>query len=34
MFDEKMLVIPERLGNQRADTFKYLLTIPEIAILF
>lgn len=34
VIDEKTLVIPERLGNQRADTFENLLTNPEIGIIF
>lgn len=31
---DKMLAIPERLGNQRADTFDNLMTNPEIGIIF
>ncbi|ASJ73911.1 MSMEG_1061 family FMN-dependent PPOX-type flavoprotein [Granulosicoccus antarcticus] len=34
VMDEKTLVIPERLGNQRADTFKSLMTNPEVGIIF
>ncbi len=34
VIDEKTLVIPERLGNQRADTFENLLTNPEVGIIF
>lgn len=34
VLDEKTLIIPERLGNKRADTFENLLKNPEIGIIF
>lgn len=32
--DEKTIVIPDRLGNNRTDTFENLLVHPEIGLLF
>ncbi len=32
--DERTLVIPDRLGNNRADTFVNLLANPEIGLIF
>lgn len=34
VIDEKTLVIPERLGNKRADTFENLMTNPEVGLIF
>jgi PPOX class probable FMN-dependent enzyme len=34
VLDEKTLVIPDRLGNQRLDTFVNLLANPAIALIF
>lgn len=34
VLDEKTLAIPDRLGNNRLDTFENLLAHPEIAIFF
>ena len=34
ILDEKTLAIPDRLGNNRLDTFENLLTFPEIGLLF
>jgi PPOX class probable FMN-dependent enzyme len=34
VIDENTLVIPERLGNKRADTFENLMTKPEVGIKF
>jgi PPOX class probable FMN-dependent enzyme len=32
--DEKTLIIPDRLGNHRLDTFENLLTDPRVGLLF
>lgn len=34
VFDNKTLIIPDRLGNQRVDTFENLLVDPSIGLLF
>ena len=34
VLDEKTLAIPDRLGNNRLDTFENLLTHPEIGLFF
>ncbi len=34
VLDEKTLVIPDRLGNQRLDGFRNLLANPTIALIF
>jgi len=34
ILDEKTLAIPDRLGNNRLDTFENLLAYPEIGLLF
>jgi PPOX class probable FMN-dependent enzyme len=34
VLDEKTLAIPDRLGNQRHDTFENLLVNPEIGLFF
>lgn len=34
VIDEKTLIIPERLGNKRADTFENLLINSEVGIIF
>lgn len=34
VFDEKTLIIPDRLGNHRVDGFQNILEDPNIAILF
>ena len=34
VLDEKTLAIPDRLGNNRLDTFENLLTHPEIGLIF
>lgn len=34
VINESTLVIPERLGNRRADTFKNVLTNPEVGLIF
>jgi uncharacterized protein len=34
VLDDKHLVIPDRLGNRRADTFEALLTNPAICVFF
>ncbi len=34
VLDEKTLIVPDRLGNQRLDSFTNLLTSPAIALLF
>ncbi len=32
--DDKTLLIPERLGNKRAETFKNILEDPQVGLLF
>jgi PPOX class probable FMN-dependent enzyme len=34
VLDEKTLAIPDRLGNNRLDTFENLLVHPEIGLIF
>lgn len=34
ILDEYTLVIPERLGNRRADTFRNVLERPEVGLIF
>ena len=34
VLNEDTLVIPERLGNRRADTFKNVLKNPEVGLIF
>ena len=34
VLDEKTLAIPDRLGNNRLDTFENLLACPEIGLIF
>jgi PPOX class probable FMN-dependent enzyme len=34
VLDEKTLAIPDRLGNNRLDTFENLLTHPDVGLLF
>jgi PPOX class probable FMN-dependent enzyme len=34
VLDDHTLVIPERLGNRRADTFSNLLVNPRVALIF
>ncbi|WP_299150177.1 MSMEG_1061 family FMN-dependent PPOX-type flavoprotein [uncultured Tateyamaria sp.] len=34
VYDEKTLIIPDRLGNHRIDSFQNLLEDPNIALLF
>src|ERR1700733_12984646 len=34
VLDEKTLAIPDRLGNNRLDTFENLLVNPEIGLIF
>ena len=34
VYDDKTLIIPDRLGNHRVDGFQNLITDPNIAILF
>ncbi|MEM6316125.1 MAG: MSMEG_1061 family FMN-dependent PPOX-type flavoprotein [Bacteroidota bacterium] len=34
VLDDKTLAIPDRLGNRRADTFKNILSKPQVGILF
>ena len=34
VIDEKTLIIPERLGNKRADSFENLLVNSEVGIIF
>ena len=34
VLNEKTLVIPDRLGNNRLDTFENLLVNPEVALIF
>ena len=34
VFDDKTLIIPDRLGNQRVDGFENILANPSIALLF
>ena len=34
VLDEKTLAIPDRLGNNRLDTFENLLTHPEVGLFF
>ena len=34
VFDNKTLIIPDRLGNHRVDTFENLLVDPSIGLLF
>src|ERR1700760_4798119 len=34
VLDEKTLAIPDRLGNNRLDTFENLLVSPEIGLIF
>jgi len=34
VLDEKTLAIPDRLGNNRLDTFENLLVYPEVALFF
>jgi predicted pyridoxine 5'-phosphate oxidase superfamily flavin-nucleotide-binding protein len=34
VLDNKTLVIPERLGNHRADGFLNILTDPHVAVIF
>jgi len=34
VLNEKVLAIPDRLGNKRADTFDNLLVNPEVGIIF
>jgi uncharacterized protein len=34
VYDDKTLVIPDRLGNHRLDTFENLLVDPKVGLLF
>ncbi len=34
VLDDKTLAIPERLGNHRADSFRNILTDPNVAVIF
>ena len=34
VLDDKTLAIPERLGNQRADTFRNVLQNPKVGLIF
>jgi PPOX class probable FMN-dependent enzyme len=34
VYDDKTLIIPDRLGNHRVDGFQNLLTDPNVALLF
>lgn len=34
ILDEKTLVIPDRLGNKRVDSFKNILKNPNVALIF
>ncbi len=34
IIDERTLVIPDRLGNNRADTFSNLIANPEVGLIF
>jgi PPOX class probable FMN-dependent enzyme len=34
VYDEKTLIVPDRPGNHRTDTFMNVLTDPNVAILF
>ncbi|MBJ6371804.1 MSMEG_1061 family FMN-dependent PPOX-type flavoprotein [Sedimentitalea arenosa] len=34
IYDDKTLIIPDRLGNHRVDGFQNLLTDPNVALLF
>jgi uncharacterized protein len=34
VLDDKTLAIPDRLGNNRLDTFENLLTCPDIGLIF
>src|SRR5882672_4278227 len=34
VLNEKTLVIPDRLGNNRLDTFENLLVNPEVGLIF
>ena len=34
VYDDKTLIIPDRLGNHRADGFQNILEDPNVAILF
>ncbi len=34
VLDDKTLIIPDRLGNRRVDSFENLLTNPEIGMIF
>ena len=34
VLDEKTLAIPDRMGNNRIDTFEYVLANPEVGLIF
>jgi PPOX class probable FMN-dependent enzyme len=34
VYDEKTLIIPDRLGNHRLDTFENILTDPNVGLIF
>ena len=34
VLDDKTLIIPDRLGNRRVDSFENLLTNPEVGMIF
>jgi uncharacterized protein len=34
VLDKKTLAIPDRLGNNRLDTFENLLTCPDVGLIF